>query len=411
MARILLAPNPTGTGHNMRMLSIAKRLIEKTPNIEVIVLLGSRQDVFTNLFENEGIKVIDLSPTGIIDYSKDSHLEKSMNWNTMISKYFVPTFFNGDKILKYLELIKDLSPDLLISDYNINASLAGIISGTHSVFVTERHNFTLVDVELDDLILGGFQVDKEEIGKAQQDLNSLFNWIISRTDLIITDKPLQEEFKSDIELMSNKKTHFVGSMYSDMKKEVELNFEKLLIDPTRPYIIGTMSSTTMLKENLQKNIDFYKEAFLELKPLFPELQLVIIGSSDIPRKENDIVEVPYIPNWRALLEHSKLLISHSGWITVTEVAYLDVPALFYLSSFMEYHELEAFKRLNLIGVPVFSGYNVKEFCRKVSDLLKQKREKFTEGYRILNPTQHGIDLASDMIEEEIKKVVEEKERK
>ena len=93
MARILLAPNPTGTGHNMRMLSIAKRLIEKTPNIEVIVLLGSRQDVFTNLFENEGIKVIDLSPTGIIDYSKDSHLEKSMNWNTMISKYFVPTFF------------------------------------------------------------------------------------------------------------------------------------------------------------------------------------------------------------------------------------------------------------------------------------------------------------------------------
>lgn len=64
MKKIILAPNPTGTGHNMRMLSIGQSLLSKSPDIEITVLLGSRQDVFTTLFEQAGIQVCDLSPTG-----------------------------------------------------------------------------------------------------------------------------------------------------------------------------------------------------------------------------------------------------------------------------------------------------------------------------------------------------------
>ncbi|MCE2344250.1 hypothetical protein ACXOKG_09135, partial [Streptococcus thermophilus] len=74
MKNILLAPNPTGTGHNIRMLNIGKELLSKNNSLNITVLLGSRQDVFTELFTQAKINVIDLSPSGIIDHSKESHL-------------------------------------------------------------------------------------------------------------------------------------------------------------------------------------------------------------------------------------------------------------------------------------------------------------------------------------------------
>ena len=211
MKKILLAPNPTGTGHNMRMLTIAKKLKALDSKLEITVLLGSRQDVFTTLFQEADIKVVDLNPTGNIDFSQSSHLEKNLNWDSMISKYFVPTFFNGDKILHYLQLIDEQEADLLISDYNINASFAAVMAGIKTVFVTERHNFTLVDVKIEDLISGGFTVNQEEIRSAQKDLNRLFKWLVKSTDLIITDKLFLDSFESDKYLQSNlEKVHFTG---------------------------------------------------------------------------------------------------------------------------------------------------------------------------------------------------------
>ncbi|MCJ1995237.1 hypothetical protein GYN67_00840 [Lactococcus piscium] len=56
MKRIILAPNPTGTGHNMRMLAIGKRLKELDKRLDVTVLLGSRQDIFGPLFEDEKLE-------------------------------------------------------------------------------------------------------------------------------------------------------------------------------------------------------------------------------------------------------------------------------------------------------------------------------------------------------------------
>lgn len=334
MKKILLAPNPTGTGHNMRMLTIAKKLKTIDAKLEITVLLGSRQDVFTTLFQEADIKVVDLNPTGIIDFSQSSHLEMNLNWDSMISKYFVPTFFNGDKILHYLQLIDEQEDNLLISDYNINASFAAVMAGIKTVFVTKRHNFTLVDVKIE--------------------------------DLIITDKLFLDSFESDKYLQSNlEKVHFTGSMYlEEQSKEKALDFDYLKIDKTFPYIVATVSSTTMLAENKNKNknFEFYEKTFKVLKKAVPELQMVLIGASKKPQKVGGLIKLPYIPNWKELIQNSALLISHPGWITVTEVAYLNIPTIFYLSSFMEYHELEAYKRLGEVGTPVFSGYDIPEFC-------------------------------------------------
>lgn len=122
--KILLAPNPTGTGHNMRLYSIGKKLLQRNPDLKIKVLLGSMQNVFDPMFKEANIGVIDLSPTGIIDYSMESLLEVKLNWETMIKKWIVPTFFNGDKILRYMNIIMEERPDYIISDYNTNATIA-----------------------------------------------------------------------------------------------------------------------------------------------------------------------------------------------------------------------------------------------------------------------------------------------
>lgn len=391
MKSILLAPNPTGTGHNMRMLGVGTEL-SKSNN--VTVLLGSRQDIFSPLFEKVGINVVDLSPTGVVDYSKGSHLDINLNWLSMITNYFVPTFFNGDKILKYIDLINQIKPDLLISDYNINAQIAAIICGVKNIFITERHTFTLVDIQLDDLIEGGFEVNTSEMLSAKDNLRILFNWILKNTDLIITDKVLLPEFDEQ-EIIDNKKIHFVGSIYTKREhnhKSVEnFNYQD-------EYIIGTVSNTTMIEEDRRKNIRVYLESFKLLKQKNPRLKLVLLGDLEIESDIADVISLPYVPDWKKLIQNAKLLISHPGWISVTEVAYLKIPTIFYLPSFMEYHEVEAYRRLEFLGLPVFVGDDCSRFSNLIQDIFEKNwDERIKKGYKILNPNQDGLKNTIQLI--------------
>lgn len=406
MTKILLAPNPTGTGHNMRVLALGKKLIQENNDISITVLLGSRQDVFTPLFEKEGITVIDLSPTGIIDYSKSSNLEQNLDWQTMITNYFVPTFFNGDKILKYMTLINTLKPDLLISDYNINATFAAVMSNTKNAFVTERHNFTLVDVSTDELEKGKFKVETADIISAQKALNELFLWLVKNVDLIITDKVFMKNFKSDVQLMKySDKTFFVGSMYADRTDHSNpIDFDELGIDSDRPYIVATVSNTTMLAEDKENSIKLFIESFKLLKKTHTDIQLVLLGiDSENQQMNTDLIFLPYLPNWRELIENSTLLIAHPGWITVTEVSLLNIPTLFYLASYAEYHEVEAYKRLEQLDLPVYYGDDIQEFTKTVSTLLNfDSNNNLFKGYEILSPYPNGLEKATNLLNQLIK---------
>ncbi|PGD54105.1 hypothetical protein COM36_32160, partial [Bacillus toyonensis] len=102
------------------MYSIAKELL-KEQNVDITVFLGSMQNVFVNLFEEIGVEIVDLNPYQVVNYAKKSHLEEQLNWSTLIESYFSPTFFNGSIILKYIDLLKEHQPDMVVSDYNINA--------------------------------------------------------------------------------------------------------------------------------------------------------------------------------------------------------------------------------------------------------------------------------------------------
>lgn len=89
MKRVVLAPNPTGTGHNVRMLNIGNQLLNSNLNFEITVLLGSRQDVFIDLFEKSGINVVDLSPSGVVDLSKKSHFSFVGTYHAIAALYLL----------------------------------------------------------------------------------------------------------------------------------------------------------------------------------------------------------------------------------------------------------------------------------------------------------------------------------
>lgn len=395
MKNILLAPNPTGTGHNIRMLNIGKELLSKNNSLNITVLLGSRQDVFTELFTQAKINVIDLSPSGIIDHSKESHLSFDLDWDNMISKYFVPTFFNGDKILKYIELISKCDTDIVISDYNINATIAAIILGKKNVFVTERHNFTLVDIPLEDLNNAGFNVNTEEIITAKRNLRLLFNWILTNTDLLITDKVILPEFSDNLKI-NNPKINFVGSIYKPRQGTDLSNF-----DYSQKYIVATATNTTMIKEDSILTVKTYVSAFEKFSKKVKGYKLVLIG--DIPEstlisKNNDIISLLYFPNWEKLILNAQLLWSHPGWISVTEIAYLGIKSIFYLPSFMEYHEVEAFNRLKFLDLPTVAGSNPYKLSDLTIQILDgQYDSKMANAYHILNPDKNGLEKATNKI--------------
>lgn len=394
MKRVVLAPNPTGTGHNVRMLNIGNQLLQSDKELELTVLLGSRQDVFADLFKKSGIDVIDLSPSGVVDSSKKSHLSTELNWKTMISNYFVPTFFNGDKILKYIGLISKCSADVVISDYNINATIAAIILGKKNIFVTERHNFTLVDISLSDLKKAGFDIDDTEIAEAKKYLEKVFEWILKNIDLLITDKVIIPDFLDRLN-GDDPKIHFVGSMYRQREGKSLINFNY-----SQDYIVATSTNTTMLEKDSLLAINTYISAFEKLSKKHPNLKLLLIG--DVPNvveidNHLNIEVLSYVPNWEELIKHAKLVWSHPGWISVTELAYLDIKSVFYLPSFMEYHEVEAFNRLQFLGLPTISGEDSEGLSDVTSKILNGDLDTSFEAYRILNPSKDGLKRGVDKI--------------
>lgn len=396
---IALVPNPTGTGHNMRMYAIARELKQQSSE-EVVVFLASLQNVFTTMFDEIGVKVVNFNPNDLVDYSKKSHLSDKLNWNTMIKDYFVDTFYNGNKILKYMNLFNEYKPDVVVSDYNINATLAAINLNLKNVFVTERYNFTLVDVPNEKLFEGGFEVSSDEMDQARETLNQLFGQMCKNIDLILTDKPYVKEMDQGSfmeQYLQNQKAHFVGPMIrpnqlssNEIRKELGLG--------NGPIIVATVSGTTMFEENKKLLLDAFIQLFSEMKSKQNDLEMVLLGRSEMEVPEG-IHSIPYLPNWIPLLQEASILLAHPGWITVTEVASLKVPAIFCLASYKEYHESEAYDRLQKLGFETNYGGNLPELIEKVEDLIQNKESvtSLLENYGKMVPNGNGAAKAANHI--------------
>jgi hypothetical protein len=357
----------------MRTLALVRRIRRDAPDVEITVLLASLQDTFLPLYEAAGADVVDISKSRV-DYATHSNLSPAFDWAGYIRDYLVPTFLNGERILDYLAWYEQLRPDLVVSDYNTNASLGAVLGGHRHALVTERYDFTLSQIDDATLEEAGFTISAADLARARAALRKVFDVIVRTAVQVLTDKPYVEELDADTALaraLECGSAHFVGPMIREVPvraDNVRGGVRAQLGLGTGPLIVASVGGTTMFLENKRRLIDTYLEAFRRLRAERPDLQLVLLGREEI-EVPSGVVALPYLADWMPLLQEAQLLLSAPGWITVTEIGALRVPTLFVLSSYAEYHEVEALRRLAHLGFSTYVGVDPDGLTPKVASLL------------------------------------------
>ncbi|MEV6481208.1 hypothetical protein [Streptomyces sp. NPDC051576] len=399
--RIVFAPAPTGSGHNMRSLALARELRRQSPDAEVTVLLGSLQPTFGPLFDAAGVKVIDIAGDHV-DHATRSNLTRELGWQTYIKDYAAPAFVNGERVLGYLSHYQDLAPDLVVSDYNISASMAAAIAGVPHALVTERYDFTLLQIDDSTLEAGGFKVDREDLRRGRNSLHAVFDWIVSTAEIVLTDKPYVPELDAGTSVaaaLDAGRAVFTGPMIREIPErgDGEDVRASLGLGPG-PVMVGSVGGTSMFWENKQRVIESYILAHRRLKHTHPDLQLVLLGREWVEAPD-DVVVLTYLPDWMPLLQEADVLLSAPGWITVTEVAALRVPTVFVLSSLAEYHEVEASDRLGRLGFPSLIAPAVDQLADAVRPFIGARGAGPSPAHLAIAPEGSGTARAAGLLAE------------
>ncbi|MFJ6740639.1 hypothetical protein ACIQOU_17300 [Streptomyces sp. NPDC091279] len=399
--RIVFAPAPTGSGHNMRSLALARELRRQWPDAELTVLLGSLQTTFGPLFAAAGVEVVDIAGDHV-DHATHSNLTRDLGWQTYIKGYVAPAFVNGERVLGYLSHYQDLAADLVVSDYNISASMAAAIAGVPHALVTERYDFTLLQIDDPTLEAGGFRVHHEDLRRGRNALHAVFDWIVSTAEIVLTDKPYVPELDAGTSVaaaLDTGRAVFTGPMIREIPERGDGTGDSvrasLGLGPG-PVMVGSVGGTSMFWENKQRVIESYIRAHRRLKQTHPDLQLVLLGREFVEAPD-DVVVLTYLPDWMPLLQEADVLLSAPGWITVTEVAALRVPTVFVLSSLGEYHEVEASDRLGRLGFPSLVAPTADQLADAVRPLLDAGNREPTPAHLAIAPEGSGTARAAGLL--------------
>ena len=309
----LFAPSPTGSGHNMRALAIASALKQLSPTTKSTVLLGSLQHIFAPLFKTAGVEVTDIAGR-LVDYSTSSHLDKLLNWERFVGDYVANTFVSGERILTYIALLLEEKPHVVVSDYNMCATIAAHILGIPHALITERYDYTMLQLTDDQLKEGGFIIPNTDLERARTALHALFEWITGNSKLVLTDKPPIPEMDANTPVFASLKAengHFVGPMVRKGEPHDEEKIEAIRSDlniSPGPYIVASISGTTMFLENRDALLSCYMDTFHLLRQRYKNLTMVLIGRGENLPATDGVVQASYIPNWAPLLHGAELLV-------------------------------------------------------------------------------------------------------
>ncbi|MEU6366562.1 hypothetical protein ABZ876_12665 [Streptomyces sp. NPDC046931] len=403
--KVLYLPAETGTGHNMRALAVAAKVRELFPESEQHVYLGSKSAVFTPMFEAHGVHV-HVAPAER-DHANTSQLGRSFDWTTYVTGYLDRTFISGDRMLNAVALIAAVRPDVVVSDYNVAASLAAEVSGVPHVLITERYDFTLGQLDNDSLVEAGFTVgDTDEVDAIRSSLTTLFDWVTRRARAVLTDKPTVDQLDRGTPVfraIAAGTGHFVGPIVRDAcaadpapREEVDERFGLA----GSQYIVAGFGGTTMFTENKDRLLANYLTAFEKLRAAHPQARLVVIGRQEFTEDIDGVVFLNYVTDWHSLVKHAKVVLSPPGWISVTEMAVMNAPVAYVLSGRDEYHELEAMRRLALLGYTTVTEPDAATLLGILQDAFSAS-DTFTrttaEASRAIAPTSNGAEVAAKLI--------------
>lgn len=402
--KVLYLPAETGTGHNMRALAVSAKMRQLFPGAEQHVYLASKSAVFTPMFEDTGARV-HLAPTER-DHANTSQLDRNFDWTNYVGNYLNRTFISGEKMLKAIALIGAIGPDVVVSDYNIAASLAAEVTGVPHILITERYDFTLGQIDNGSLVEAGFTVtDPEEVDSIRTALTGLFDWVTRRARAVFTDKPPLDELDAGTPVhraIAAGNGHFVGPIVRDecaaepaTRAEVD---ERFGLAGTQ-YVLAGVGGTAMFAENKERLLSHYLGAFAKLRAAHPEARLVLIGRQEFAEEVEGVVFLNYVTDWHSLVKHAKAVLSPPGWISVTEMAVMDAPVAYVLSGRNEYHELEAMRRLALLGYRTVTEPDEDALLDILQHAFEgtEFAERATAASRVVAPVANGAEAVARSI--------------
>ncbi|MEV8515322.1 hypothetical protein [Dactylosporangium sp. NPDC051484] len=263
-------------------------------------------------------------------------------------------------------------------------------------------NFSLVNVSDRDLRRGGAAVDTADLRDARTALDRLFAFLTADAALVLTDKPVLPDHPADEQfqrLLATGKAEFVGPMIRpipsldagrDPRAELGVGRGRLLV--------ATVGGTTMRLDNKRGLVDAYLGAFARLRRDRPDLELVLIGRGEVASMPG-VHSFPYLPDWMPLIRSADALLVPPGWISVTEICAMGIPAVFTLSSYDEYHEIEPIQRLSALGFVTNIGTDAAALAGLTAPLLDDPEAVagLRERYRAVAPHTDGASRAAELL--------------
>lgn len=403
--KVLYLPAETGTGHNMRALAIAGQVRRLFAGTEQHVHLGSKSAIFKPMFEAVDVHV-HLAPSER-DHANTSQLGRTFDWTTYVGNYLNHTFISGEKTLNAIALINAIEPDLVVSDYNIAASLGAEVAGVPHILITERYDFTLGQLDNRSLVEAGFSVpDHAEVDSIRAALTTLFSWVTRRAHSVFTDKPPVDELDRGTPVQRAIEAgtgHFVGPIVrdecaADPVPRAELD-DRFGLDGA-PYVLAGVGGTAMFVENKERLLENYLLAFAKLRATHPDAKLVLIGRQQFVTEIDGVVFLDYVTDWHSLVKHARVVLSPPGWISVAEMAVMNAPVAYVLSGRNEYHELEAMRRLALLGYTTATEPGEGELSailRRAFDEPEEFARETSAAARVIAPVTNGAEAVARSI--------------
>lgn len=413
MKHIALVPRGTGSGHNMRLYSIARELKKQDNSFEVTAFLDSLHGTFSQLFDSVGVKTINVSQDGRNDYSKGSILKDDINWDSLMNKFLGPTIFNSEKILMLVKLFTRNKIDLVVSDLDVSAIAAAKICGIKSVLVTERFELPIAKFRKIDLESAGFKVNDSDFKDIHNVARKTFDWGLDNATKVVTDCPYVDKLDTKLhfkKLLAQKHAVFVGPIIREDTSVLDKNDirNKFGVKKDDFLIVAAVGGTTMFAEDKQKMQQSFIATFNNIRQTKPNTKMVLLARDNLEVPEG-IICMNYLPDWYGLLKSCDLVLTHPGWITVTELSSLRVPAMFSISSKREYHEWDELIRLSELGYSTNLGCDPKILTQKISELLSdsKKLSSLTAPYSKVAPWSNGACRVVNIINNIMEKGSEE----
>ncbi|SYW14261.1 glycosyltransferase family 28 protein [Oenococcus oeni] len=414
MEHIALVPRGTGSGHNMRLYAIAQELMKQDNSYEITAFLESLRDVFSQLFNSIGVKTINVSQDNKSDYSKGSILRHELNWDSLMNNFLGPTIFNSQKILMLVRLFTKNNTDLVVSDLDISAIAAAKICNIKSILVTERFELPIAKFKKTDFENAGFKVNETEFIDIHNVAQKTFDWGLDNSTKVVTDCPYVAKLDNNLhfkKLLSQKHAVFVGPIIREKNNNFDKNNirRKLGIKKDDFLIVAAVGGTTMFSEDKQKMQQSFITTFNNIHQTNPNTKMVLLARDNL-KVPKGVICMTYLPNWYGLLKSCDLVLTHPGWITVTELSSLMVPAIFSISSKREYHEWDELIRLSELGYSTDVGCNPKVLTNKIKELIGDPKilSSLTTPYSKVAPWSNGAYRIANIIKKGVENIYERK---